>query len=484
MQLSDIRKITGGQSGRLPADVEIKGVSLHSRETRAGWVFVAIPGTANDGMEYAEDAVRRGAVAVVCERAPASRLATTVITVSNARLAAAQLAAAFHGYPARKLRVAGVTGTNGKTTVAMLLRAVLCRAGAEPGLIGTVAYEIGQRVIAASRTTPDAVLLQGFLHQMVTAGCGSAVLEVSSHALVQQRTAEIPFAVAGFTNLTHDHLDYHGTMEAYYQAKAQLFRGLDSAATAIINHDDAWGRRLLEESLACARLTYGLDGPGLAVSAADVQLSADGSEFQLRSPWGAFPARVRIPGRHNIANALAAYAMGVTMGCEPQVAIEAIAGVTKVRGRLERVPGNKRFSVFVDYAHTDDALRNVLSALRPLTAGRLIVVFGCGGNRDRAKRGKMGAVAVALADRVWVTTDNPRNEDPQAIIDEILAGLERDKVEVVVDRREAIHAAIASAQPGDTVLIAGKGHETYQEAAGVSVPFDDVDVARVAVAER
>ncbi len=484
MQLSDIKKITGGECGRLATNADVKGVALYSREVRADWVFVAVPGTVSDGLQYAEDAVRRGAVAVVCERPPASRLEAAVITVKDARLAAAQLAAAFNGYPARVLPVAGVTGTNGKTTVSMMLRAALQRAGLEPGLVGTVAYEIGSRVIAAPRTTPDAVTLQNLLHQMVTTGCRSAVLEVSSHALVQQRVAEIPFTVAGFTNLTHDHLDYHGSMEGYYEAKALLFRGLAASATAVINRDDRWGQRLLDESLCCQRLTYGLEEGMADVTAEALSLSAVGSAFDLVSPWGTFDARVCLPGRHNILNALAAFGMGVAMGCDPAAAVEAIAGVTKVRGRLERVPGKAPFSVFVDYAHTDDALRNVLGALRPLTAGRLILVFGCGGNRDRAKRAKMGAVAVALADRVWVTTDNPRNEEPAAIIADVLEGVDRDNVEVVVDRREAIRAAVAAAQAGDTVLIAGKGHETYQEIAGVSAPFNDVDEAQAALAER
>jgi UDP-N-acetylmuramoyl-L-alanyl-D-glutamate--2,6-diaminopimelate ligase len=484
MQLSDIRKITGGECGRLVTNTEVKGIALYSREVRADWVFVAVPGTASDGLQYAEDAVRRGAVAVVCERPPDSRLEAAVIIVRDARLAAAQLAAEFNGNPARSLLVAGVTGTNGKTTVSMMLRAVLQRAGLEPGLVGTVAYEIGSRVIAAPRTTPDAVTLQNLLRQMVTTGCRSAVLEVSSHALVQQRVAGIPFKVAGFTNLTHDHLDYHGSMEAYYEAKALLFRGLEAASTAVVNRDDPWGRRLLEESFSGERLTYGLDEGMADVTAEAMSLSAAGSEFDLISPWGTFDARVCLPGRHNVANALAAFGMGVAMGCDPAGAVEAIAGVTKVRGRLERVPGKAPFSVFVDYAHTDDALRNVLGALRPLTTGRLMVVFGCGGNRDRSKRTKMGAVAAALADRVWVTTDNPRNEAPESIIADILEGLDRGNVEVVVDRREAIRAAVAAARPGDTVLIAGKGHETYQEVAGISAPFNDVDEAQAALAER
>jgi UDP-N-acetylmuramoyl-L-alanyl-D-glutamate--2,6-diaminopimelate ligase len=481
MQLSDVRDITGGECGRLTTNADVQGISLHSRDIRRNWVFVAIPGTIADGLQYAEDAVRRGAAAVVCERAPAQALAVPAIVVPDARLAAAQLAAANNGYPANSLRIAGVTGTNGKTTVAMMLRAILKAADMNPGVIGTVAYEIGSRVISAPRTTPDAVMLQDLLRQMVATGCRSAILEVSSHALVQHRVATIPFAAAGFTNLTHDHLDYHGSMQDYYAAKAMLFRRLNDDATAVINSDDPWGRQLAAESLPGTCLRYGLDTSNLELVGESIALSASGSDFELMSPWGQFSAHVCLPGRHNIANALAAFGMGVALGCDPEVAVKAIAGVKMVRGRLEHVSGDRPFDVFVDYAHTDDALKNVLAALRPLTRGRLHVVFGCGGNRDREKRSKMGAVAVANADRVWVTTDNPRSEDPQTIIADILEGNSREKIDVVVDRREAIYASIASASAGDTVLIAGKGHETYQEVAGVSAPFDDVEVARAAM---
>lgn len=481
MHVSDVRKIVSGQCDRLHSNPLIKGIAIHSRDVREGWVFVAIPGTLTDGMQYADDAIRRGAVTVICERHFASR-SVTVIRVADARLAAAQLAAAFNDYPARRLAVAGVTGTNGKTTVAMLLRAILRQAGMEPGLIGTVAYEIGSRIIASPRTTPDAITLQHLLHQMVTTHCQAAVLEVSSHALVQSRVAEIPFKTAAFTNLTHDHLDYHGSMEAYYEAKASLFRHMGASATAVINNDDAWGQRLSQEPLACTRMTFGLDMVNSDVVAESLMLSAEGSQFDIKSPWGTFTARVTLPGQHNVANALAAFCMGVAMGVDPVMATDAVASLGMVRGRLERIHGNVDFNVFVDYAHTDDALRNVLHALRPLTQGRLIIVFGCGGNRDRQKRAKMGQVAVEMADRIWVTTDNPRQEDPQMIIDDVLAGVGEAPVEVVMDRRDAIHAAIREARSGDTVLIAGKGHETYQEIGGICIPFNDVEVAKAALA--
>lgn len=483
MQLSDVKKVIHAECTRLAVNAEVRGVALHSRDVRSGWVFVAVPGTATDGLQYAADAVRRGAVAVVCERPPAGRLPVPVMTVDDTRLAAARLAAAFNGWPSRSLKIAGITGTNGKTTVAMMTRAALRLAGLQPGLTGTVAYEIGARVIAAPRTTPDALTLQDLLRQMVANGCRSAVMEVSSHALVQQRVAEIDFTAACFTNLTHDHLDYHGTMEDYYEAKALLFKGLSPAASAVINHDDPWGRRLLTESSGGVRLSYGLES-GAEISAEDMQMSVDGTAFRLVSPWGAFPARISLPGRHNVCNALAAVGVCVSMGCEPSVVLEALAGVQSVRGRLERVPSEQPFRVFVDYAHTDDALRNVLGALRPLTDGRLILVFGCGGNRDRTKRPLMGSVAVEMADHVIVTTDNPRSEIPEAIIADILTGITDHKVQVLVDRREAIGQAIAMARAGDSVLIAGKGHETYQEAGGIVAPFNDVEEAQKALHER
>lgn len=481
MHLSDIKKITGGQAPRLTNNAEVTGIVLHSREVRPGRVFVAIPGAQTDGLIYVEDAMRRGALAVVAESVPSTRLPVPVILVENARLAAAKLAAAFYGWPGEKLRILGVTGTNGKTTVAMMIREVLRHVGWEPGLVGTVAYEVGARVIPASRTTPDSVTLQHLLHQMVEHHCQSAVIEVSSHALVQQRVACIPFAAACFTNLTHDHLDYHGTMDSYFEAKASLFRGLSEKATAVVNHDDPWGRKLLSETIKATFLSYGLSSADV-VAQIDEQ-TLEWSKFQIHSPWGRYDASITLPGRHNISNALACFAACASLGIAPDDIVEALSHVVLVRGRLERVRVKASFRVFVDYAHTDDALRNVLAALRPLTPGRLILVFGCGGNRDRNKRPLMGAVASSMADRVVVTSDNPRNETPLSIIDDILKGVTGHHVEVVLDRREAIGKAVKMAQKGDTVLIAGKGHEAYQEIEGRVTPFDDVVVAQKAFAE-
>lgn len=483
MQLSDVKKLIGGESSRLAVNAEVRGIALHSRDVRPGSIFVAIPGAAADGLQYAEEAVRRGAVAIIGERTPGGRLSVPLITVTDARLAAALLAAAFNGWPSRSLRTVGITGTNGKTTTAMMVRAVLRQAGLEPGLVGTVSYEVGARVIPASRTTPDALTLQDLLRQMVAAGCRSAVLEVSSHAMVQRRVAGIDFAAACFTNLTHDHLDYHGTMDAYYEAKATLFRELKPMATAVINRDDPWGRRLASENLGCRRLQYGLES-GVDISAENLELSLEGTSFRILSPWGTFAARIGLPGMHNVSNALACFGICAALELDLPAAVEALASVALVRGRLERVKCDAPFRVFVDYAHTDDALRRVLSALRPLTDGRLILVFGCGGNRDRTKRALMGAVAAELADRVYVTTDNPRHETPESIIADILTGMKtpNENVQVVVDRKEAIGLAVASAAKGDTVLVAGKGHETYQESEGRVALFNDVEVVQAALA--
>ncbi len=483
MYLSEIKKLLDGTAGRLPINAEVRGVALHSRDVRPGWIFIAVPGTAVDGLQYVEDAIRRGAIAIIAERQSGGKLPVPIFVVPDVRLAAARLAAAFHGWPGRFLQIAAITGTNGKTTTAIMIRNTLLGAGRSPGLIGTVAYEIGARIIPASRTTPDALTVQDLLRQMRTAGCQSAVMEVSSHALVQKRVAEIEFAAACFTNLTHDHLDYHGSMDAYYEAKAILFRELSASATAVINGDDGYGRRLLGESLACRVLSYGL-GSGADIRAEAVALSLEGTSFRILSPWGNLDARISLPGIYNVLNALACFGVCVTMGVAPETAAESLRATGSVRGRLERVHAKVPFRVFVDYAHTDDALRNVLTALRPLTANRLILVFGCGGNRDRSKRVLMGRVAVELADQVIVTSDNPRNESPDAIIHDILEGIAEQSVKVVPDRKEAIRTAIEMASAGDTVLIAGKGHETYQEVEDRVIPFDDIEVSKVCLDSR
>ena len=345
-------------------------------------------------------------------------------------------------------------------------------------MIGTIAYEIGDRSIAATRTTPDAVTLQHLLQGMVKSGCRAAVLEVSSHALVQKRTACIDFAAAAFTNLTRDHLDYHLTMESYYEAKATLFRELRAGRVGVIDADDPWGARLGAEPLACDILRTGLHA-GVDVSAEILSSNLDRTQFVVHSPWGRHPVTLQLPGAHNVRNALTCFAVACALGVPADAVSAALGGVRTVRGRLQRVASMAPFRVFVDYAHTDDALRCVLQELRQHTSGRLLVVFGCGGDRDTEKRALMGRAVHENADMAYVTSDNPRHESPEAIIAAVLAAFPADAaVQTELDRRTAIQMALSEARAGDTVCIAGKGHETYQEVEGRMLPFDDVAVTQ------
>jgi len=466
---------------------EVRGVVCDSRQVREGYVFVAIPGHHQDGWLFADDAARRGARALVSQHPPNGSPDICRVQVSDARCAAAELAAAFHGHPADKLQVIGITGTNGKTTTAFMTRAVLQGNGRHTGLVSTVAYEIGMREIPAVRTTPEAPALQAMLAEMVSAGCRCAVMEVSSHALDQQRTAGIDFDVAVFTNLTLDHLDYHTDMEQYFAAKSRLFTGLAGqrkAGTAVVNRDDPWGRRLLATAAAGGSvLTYGLEGTA-DVRAAEISLAQDGSTFTAHTPWGTVEVRLDLLGRYNISNALAALAAAGALGVDPAAAAASLAGMQRVPGRLEVVPTGRGFQVFVDYAHTDDALQHVLTTLREIAPRRLLVVFGCGGSRDAGKRPRMGAVAARLADYSVLTSDNPRKEAPGEIIAQVREGFaDGGDYEVSEDRRAAIGKALAMAEPGDIVLIAGKGHETFQEFADKTVMFDDRQVVREMLAE-
>ncbi len=469
---------------------EVAGVTSDSRQVREGFVYVAITGGRYDGRDYVEDAATRGAVCCVVEggQSYVTTSAVPVVAVADSRLAVALLASRFHSDPASQLRVVGTTGTNGKTTVSYLLRDILKAAGLAPGLIGTITYEFGQRAIPASRTTPEAPELQGLLAQMVTAGCKAAVMEVSSHALDQKRVAGIDFDVGVFTNLTGDHLDYHHDMERYFAAKAGLFHQLGSGAKqacAVINADDPFGRRLAQSThLTASVITFGT-GSGVDVRASSMMLDARGSRMTMESPWGRYEVVTPLMGRFNVSNVLAAMGVAGALGLDMDQAAAAVAHASGAPGRLEEVPTGRGFQVFVDYAHTDDALRNVLHTLREVTRGRLIVVFGCGGDRDRTKRPLMGRVAEVGADRVIVTSDNPRGEDPAVIIDEIVAGVHNGAaVQVEVDRRTAIQCAIQLAQDDDIVLIAGKGHEHFQEVGSRTIAFDDRQVAEEALLQE
>ena len=468
-----------------PRALRLEGVTHDSRNVHPGFAFVALRGTRQDGMQFLGQALDRGATLVVAEESCPVPRGVAFVRVADARLALARLSCALQGNPAAYLELIGITGTNGKTTTSYLCHAMLAADGRTPGLIGTVEYRMGERLIPASRTTPEAPELQSMLREMVRSGGHSAAMEVSSHSLCQHRVAGIDFDVAVFTNLTQDHLDYHRTMEAYFEAKAALFRNLgtgEKKGRAVVNMDDPYGRRLLDLLPANVEtLGYGFD-PSAQVRAEAVELSAAGTSFRLVTPWGEAPVRIPLLGRFNVYNALAAVAACGALGVPFAFLCHVLENAPPVPGRLERVACPKG-GIFVDYAHTHHALENVLQTLRELKPRRLITVFGCGGDRDREKRPLMGAVASRLSDVTILTSDNPRREDPLAILRDIEAGFEgRGGYTVEPDREAAIAAGIAQLREGDILLIAGKGHERMQEFATGQTPFDDRDVARRLVA--
>lgn len=465
-------------------DREITAIAYDSRRVKPGTLFVALRGEKVDGSQFVEQAIAVGAEAVVSEVAEFRTRATNII-VGDARLALADLAAAFYQFPSRALKVAGITGTNGKTTTAFLLKHICEVTMHRCGLIGTVRYEVGDRILPASRTTPESLEVQDLLWQMRSAGCKAVAMEVSSHALMQARVRGVEFDTAIFTNLTQDHLDYHKTMDAYFEAKSRLFSGLAKQTRkkgkAVINLDDRFGARLAGRfGKEIPVITYGL-GALADFRASSVRVDFSGTSYQLDAVGKSYLVRLPQIGQFNVYNSLAALAGAYALGVDVRSGVLALANATAVPGRLEAVPAQRKFRVFVDYAHTEDALQNVIKTCRELNPARLIVVFGCGGNRDDSKRPRMGAVVDQSADYSIVTSDNPRKEDPLAIIEDIKPGMTVGNYEVIVDRKEAIFKAIAMAEPRDIVLIAGKGHETYQEFADHTAPFDDVAVASQAL---
>jgi len=473
-----VLEIVGG------VDVDVGGVQGDSRRVRKGDVFVALRGEKVDGHEFIGEAVGAGVSVVVCEEIVGTFPSLTQVRVADSRAALARLASRFHDNPSEGIKVIGITGTNGKTTTSYLIASILETAGLPTGVIGTIAYRIGNRELPAPNTTPPADELQGLLAQMVHAGMQALVMEVSSHALAQHRVDEVMWDGAVFTNLSQDHLDYHKTMESYFDAKKLLFRQLgcgSKKAMAILNLDDPRSEELQRVLQDGVRVVSFGRHPSADIRAEAVEQSVDGCHFILAA--GGVQTAISTPlcGAHNVSNCLAAAATAMALGIDRSIIQKGIELVRNVPGRLERVEwpvGVGTFVVFVDYAHTDDALRNVLNTLRPLTKGRLITVFGCGGNRDTTKRPLMGRVAGELSDFSIVTTDNPRNEEPDEIVEQIVTGFgTRNNFSVVLDRREAIRTALAMAQDGDTVLLAGKGHERYQEARGTRTPFDDQKVA-------
>ncbi|MBO5797513.1 MAG: UDP-N-acetylmuramoyl-L-alanyl-D-glutamate--2,6-diaminopimelate ligase [Clostridia bacterium] len=452
------------------ADREITAITCDSRKVGPGVAFVCIRGTARDGHAYAAEAVEKGAAAVITE---VPQGLSCEVTVESTRRTWGAMCRRWFGNPAEKLHLIGVTGTNGKTTVTWLLKAALTACGEKVGLIGTIQNMIGERVVPSGHTTPDPYDLQDLLHQMVAEGCNWAVMEVSSHALCQDRVEGLWFDAAIFTNLTQDHLDYHGTMDEYMQAKKRLFAQCDRA---IFNIDDSWAEKMMA-GLTCPLSTFAVNGAA-DVTARDIVPRPDGADFTLAAGGESAPLHFAIPGLFSVYNALATAACMLTLGFSLSATAAALAEARGVKGRAEIVPGTGDVTVVIDYAHTPDGLENICRTLKECAAGRLITVFGCGGDRDRTKRPKMGRIAARLSDALVVTSDNPRTEDPMSMIEEILVGVREENTPFLVEenRAAAIRRAITDAHPGDTVLLAGKGHETYQILVSGTIHLDEREI--------
>ncbi|MDY7228666.1 UDP-N-acetylmuramoyl-L-alanyl-D-glutamate--2,6-diaminopimelate ligase [Hyalangium rubrum] len=504
MKLTDVlagcgaEQISGGRSS-----VDVTGVTQDSRRVKAGDLFVAVPGTKEDGAQYVGEAVSRGAVAVLSEK-PVPSSQVPFFKVSSSRKALALIAANFYGRPAQQLTLLGVTGTNGKTTTSYLLEAISTAAYSSTGVIGTLGYKVAGRTVELANTTPDALELHRILREMVDSGVETVVMEVSSHALVQERVHGLTFKAAAFTNLSRDHLDYHKDIEEYFQAKRRLFgEHLSPTGVAVVNGDDTYAARIYNELRGQKRMAWKFSRLGAGeISATDVSYSLQGIKATLKTPAGDIPVKSRLVGPHNLENILAAAGVALGAGIARRDVQTGIERMGKVAGRMERVenymPGPAP-AVLVDYAHTDDALKRALEASRSLAKGRVIVVFGCGGDRDKGKRPLMGTAAAEGADLVVVTSDNPRTEDPEEIISQVTPGLEKGGLRrisagkaksgekgylVDADRRAAIESAIGLATADDVVLIAGKGHETYQIIGSEKRQFDDREAATKALASR
>jgi UDP-N-acetylmuramoyl-L-alanyl-D-glutamate--2,6-diaminopimelate ligase len=481
VKLLELLSLLPLQSVRGPRDVEIAGVALDSRRVRPGFVFVALEGEKTDGHLFLGDALARGASVVVSERPPEAKppSAVTWVQTKEARKAAGLMAAKAWAEPAKKMDLVGVTGTNGKTTSAYLIDGLLSRLAPPSAMLGTVVAKIGDRAEPARHTTPEAPEIQAFLAEAAARGCRFGALEVSSHGLALSRLEGTEFQVAVFTNLSRDHLDFHRDMESYFEAKRLLFaRYLRPRGRAIVAIDDVYGERLASE-LSGKATTFGFSSTADLVMVA-VEATLAGTKLSFREGEAVGEIRSPLVGRYNAMNLLGVYAAVRALGFESDDVLKTLPEVPGAPGRFERVPVPRPFDVVVDYAHTDDALRKLLEAARPLTGGKLWVVFGCGGERDRTKRPLMGMVASRLADRVIVTSDNPRGEDPEAIVREILLGTKEhpEGVEVEIDRRKAIALALERAEAGDLVVIAGKGHEPYQIVGDRVLDFDDRSVVR------
>ena len=488
MKLSNIMKATGCLKVVKGDDVDVSSVSIDSRLVKKNGVFIAIQGYSDNGLKYIDDAVRRGAKTIIVEEKSLHEVVipkgVTLCSTLDSRECALLMASYLAGKPSNKLFLIGVTGTNGKTTVTYILEKILTAAGYNPGVIGTITYRYGSKVVKADTTTPDPVNLQNMLSEMAEAGVTHVIIEVSSHALEMKRVNPSEFRAAIFTNLTQDHLDFHGTMENYFNAKSILFRYLGDDALSVININDPYGKKMV--GLSRGKLvTYGVENGSADYLGKYESLTLEGSVFYINSK----KFRTKLLGVHNIYNILAAYSLLDTVGVDHKVISEVLKDFTNVPGRFERVWPESGYYVFVDYAHTPDALEHLISTAqflksKQLSGGRVITVFGCGGDRDRKKRPKMGRIAEELSDFVIVTSDNPRTEEPISIIKEIKSGMKGNNNVVIPDRKEAIYRAVEMINPEDILLIAGKGHEDYQIIGKTKIHFDDREVARAALEEK
>ena len=480
MKLSDLIHDLDGAILTGDGNLEIENIEYDSRMIRPGSLFFAIKGFTIDGYDFVGEAISRGAVAVLGERDSAPG-AKAHVQVANARKAMSDISARFYGYPGLRLKVCGVTGTNGKTTTCNLIKKILEARNKTVGLVTSLIYDTGQERFKAERTTPESLDMQRLLFLMRKNHCVNAVLEVSSHALMLNRVDNINFRVAVYTNLTRDHLDFHVTMEAYFKAKALLLTKLDSPLSyAVINLDVPEFHELFG-NISGQFLAYSLQNRQADIYCGDHDIKPDRTIFDLVTPMGTRTISFKLPGRFNLTNALAAAAGGLASGIDLDTVVQGLETAEPIPGRFNYVDQGQPFAVYVDFAHTPDAIERLCESARPLTKGRLLLLFGCGGDRDKGKRPLMGKMATTKADFVVVTSDNPRSEEPQAIINDIKPGLSGDRYEIRPERRDAIAAIVAMAQPGDAVLLAGKGAETYQEIKGERHPFDDASEARAAL---
>lgn len=480
MQLRELMKGLRVIGSERALNVEITGISYDSRTVQPGDVFVCIKGFQTDGHKYASAAAANGAAAIVaCDTLNMSGV--PVLYTPDTRLALAQMSKAFFGDPLRDMKLIGVTGTNGKTTVTYLVKSILEAAGKKVGLIGTNQNMIGDTVIPTERTTPESFELYKIFRQMADAGAEYVVMEVSSHALELHRVGGCKFAVAAFTNLTQDHLDFHGTMEHYYEAKRKLF---DMCESAVINIDDPYGARLAA-GCPCPVLTYGT-GKGAALGASDIAVTAKGVTYGLEYEGQMYSAHLGIPGKFSVYNSLAALGCALSLGFEAEFCLDALGKAHGVKGRAEVVPTDTDYTVLIDYAHTPDGLENIISTVNEFKTHHVVTLFGCGGDRDRTKRPKMGLAAGRLSDFLIVTSDNPRSEEPGKIIDDIMPGVIESGCPYVriENRREAIAYALAHAEAGDIIILAGKGHETYQILKDKTIHFDEREIVHELLKEQ